>query len=266
MKTIRYRGFIGWLALWVISCQPIENVEMPSAKAVVEAYLSPNKPIDLFITKELPFGTTNQVDQLTIDDLEVQIQVDGKSYLLQPQGKGRYTSAFLVDTLKIYKMSFEYDGNIVSAETRTLSKPKDYKSAVSSIKITSGFPPSFPDPVKLTWSNPDGDYFLVVAKNIETNPEETISGGPFGGGNNNPARQFRSSPAQTSSTELAGPNFTYYGRYDVILYKINAEYAALYSDNGSSSINLSQPFTNITNGLGIFTGLASDTIRITVTQ
>jgi hypothetical protein len=93
-----------------------------------------------------------------------------------------------------------------------------------------------------------------------------VSGGPFGGGNANAARQFRSSPAQNNSTELAGPNFGYYGRYDVILYRINAEYASLYSENGSSSINLSQPYTNVNNGLGIFTGLAADTLRITVTK
>jgi Domain of unknown function (DUF4249) len=267
MKIIKNIAFSILFILGIQSCDPIENYDVAPAKAVVEAYLSPNKPIDMLVTKELPFTDSSNVQRQTIDNLTINIEVDGTSFNLKPEGNGRYKSSFLVDSLKTYKMSFDYNGKKISAETRTLSKPQNFKSSVSNLKIAGGFPPSFPDPVKLNWNNPDNDYFLVVAQNIETSPEAVSTGGPFGGNiNNNAARQFRSSPTQTSNSELLGLNFRYYGRYEVVLYKINAEYASLYSDNGNSSINLSQPFTNVNNGLGIFTGLASDTLRITVTK
>jgi hypothetical protein len=50
----------------------------------------------------------------------------------------------------------------------------------------------------------------------------------------------------------------------VILYKLNPEYSTLYDDSGNSSINLKAPYSNITNGLGIFTGMNADTLYLNV--
>jgi hypothetical protein len=50
----------------------------------------------------------------------------------------------------------------------------------------------------------------------------------------------------------------------LILYHLNADYAALYNDTGNSSQNLTNPTTNIENGLGIFTGINADTLLLNV--
>jgi hypothetical protein len=64
---------------------------------------------------------------------------------------------------------------------------------------------------------------------------------------------------------------TWFGRF-ISFYRVGFIFniaifaAALYSDNSNSSQNLSNPTTNITNGLGIFTGISSDTLYLQVKQ
>lgn len=48
----------------------------------------------------------------------------------------------------------------------------------------------------------------------------------------------------------------------IILYHVLPDYASLYEENTTSSKNLTNPSTSITNGYGIFTGLNSDTLYI----
>jgi Domain of unknown function (DUF4249) len=262
MKQIKIYAVALLTNLFFMACDPIENYETAPPKAVVTAYLSPNKVADVYINKELPFTDESNIQVEPLSNLTVKLTFDGQTKTLKWLEKGHYQSDFKTESGKTYKLSFDYNGKVVSAETTIPSRPTGFKASVSELQITGGFPPSFPDPVKLTWDNAANDYHLAVATNIEPNPEVVTSG--FGGNTTNLSRQFRSNPSRSTSTELIGPNFQYYGRYDLILYKINGEYASLYENNGSSSINLTAPFTNVENGLGIFTGIASDTLRLTV--
>ena len=50
----------------------------------------------------------------------------------------------------------------------------------------------------------------------------------------------------------------------MVLYKVNPEYAALYEDPGDNSLTIKTPFSNIENGLGIFTAVHSDILYIDV--
>ncbi|MBK6828196.1 MAG: hypothetical protein IPG86_15690 [Chitinophagaceae bacterium] len=76
---------------------------------------------------------------------------------------------------------------------------------------------------------------------------------------------FRTEPSQTTTQDLSFQQFTYYGNYRVVLYRIWPEYAALYEDNGANSTNLAEPPTNVVNGRGIFTGInTADTLYVRV--
>jgi hypothetical protein len=44
------------------------------------------------------------------------------------------------------------------------------------------------------------------------------------------------------------------------------DYASLYSENSTSSQNLTNPSTSIVNGYGIFTGLNADTLYLNVLE
>jgi len=57
-----------------------------------------------------------------------------------------------------------------------------------------------------------------------------------------------------------------FGTYQIIVFRVNPEYAALYESSSNSTLSLEEPPTNIVNGLGIFTGVSSDTLYLEVSE
>ncbi len=258
------------------ACEKIEPDTANQARPVVEGYLSAGHPVSVKITDEVLFTDVDTSHAIT--GLNVQLSADGQSYPLTEDLYGVYrNNSLLVDNSKVYSVQFAYKGKDISSSTTIPGKPVNYKMD-NTDTATNVFPvpsdsilyikqfnsgsgnrfPLLPAPMKLTWDNPDQSYYLVVVQNIETNPEP-INTAPV-------QRTFiiRSSPIQTSSFLLRARVFQYYGRHWIILHKINAEYAALYQNNGSSSLTIKTPYTNITNGLGIFTGINSDTVTLRI--
>ena len=164
-------------------------------------------------------------------------------------------------------MEFEREGEIISADTYV---PEYNITSISTTqvglkKIEAGVLPSggitIPDPVEVNWNNEDGDYYYVLIKNIETDPEyvnENIA--QFEG-----QLQFITEPQISNfyaiRTLVHLPQF---GTYQIIVFRVNPEYAALYESSGSSTLSLEEPPSNIVNGQGIFTGVSSDTLYLEV--
>ena len=59
-------------------------------------------------------------------------------------------------------------------------------------------------------------------------------------------------------------DITHYGTYEVIVFRVNAEYVALYEDNSDGAGSLNEIITNVKNGFGIFTGLNSKKVYFEV--
>ena len=57
-----------------------------------------------------------------------------------------------------------------------------------------------------------------------------------------------------------------FGTHQVIIFHVNLEYAALYETSGNSSLSLTEAPSNVENGLGIFTGISSDTLFFEVNK
>jgi len=234
-----------------------------SARAVVEAYLRPGQPIEMTISKEGLFeNSTDSVE--FIDGLTVKINEGSNRYTLQSVGDGKYISNDDVITAseKIYSLDFEFENKEISASTYVPSKPQGFKVSADEITVSRPAPgtmPMRPEPIKVSWENPDNDYHLVVVTVVEEDPEKISEGGLSisGGG-------FRNEPNTETTYEINDISFKYYGMHAVVLYKLNPEYATLYEETGNSSLNLKSPYSNITNGLGIFTGINCDTLYINV--
>jgi hypothetical protein len=251
------------LALIIFTnCKDDINQNIILQKAVIEAYLSPNNIVDVLITKELPFSDTTTMVEV-LDNLSVKIEYDGKTVALKSSGKGHYLSDFKIDSLKTYRLFFDYNGKIVEATTTIPNKPIGFKTNTTDVKLpdfrNATSQPVFPE-VKLTWVNPQSKYHLLVVKNIEASP---VSAGLFPTGSDKPSeKDFRNKPTQDNNYEVRLPTLEYLGNHNMILYRINPDYAALYNNNGTNSLNLTTPSTNVINGLGIFTGVAADTLKL----
>lgn len=276
MKSLLRYSFLLFIGMILATaCQKIEADTTNQEKPVVEGYLTADHPVSVRVTNEVLFTDVDTARGIT--GLQMQVSVDGQNYPMTEDLYGVYrANSLLVDKSKIYSMQFDYNGKTISSSTTIPGKPVNYKMITTDTSKTtvphpsdsimyikqfnsgSGTFPAQPLPMQLTWDNPDQSYYLIVVQNIETNPEP-INTAPV-------ERTFilRGNPIQTNIFLLRSRVFQYYGRHWIILHKINAEYAALYQNNGSSSLTIKTPYTNISNGLGIFTGVNSDTVMLRI--
>ncbi len=253
-----------------IACDTGTSLDELEPRAVVEAYLSAGDSIQILVTEEIPFGSQTDTLADPINGLSITLESENKTIFLISRGEGIYSSPEQIEEGKKYTLQFVYNGKTILAQTTIPSKPQNFALSVSELTITpfsfgGGFPgtrPTFPDPVRLTWNNDDQSYYLSAFKNIETTQESIFDGQLIFGGRNRPPSFNR--PTQLAGAEIETPRIQYYGMHDILLMHVQPEYAALYETNGSSSLNLAPPPTNIENGLGIFTGYAADTLQLLV--
>jgi len=249
------------IVLFASSCKK-DNASSYIAKPVVQAYLVPGQPISIYIKQEILIGSSDTTTK-TIDGLDVKITNSGNTIHLKSFGKGIYVdSTYKAVAGQTYNLDFTYNGVEITASTIIPSKPSSVTISGTSLSIPSNtFDLSSITPLTLNWSNPNNDYFLILVQ--LTQSADTMS--PIDTSSRFHRHSFfREQPLQTSSSEINPRDFSYYGQYYVVLYKLNADYAELYNQSGNNSQNLTKPITNINNGLGIFSGINADTLKITI--
>ncbi|HBF87309.1 MAG TPA: hypothetical protein DDX39_01615 [Bacteroidales bacterium] len=252
----------------IFSCKEEENSEF-SDSPIIESYLNPGNYFNLKISRQLPFSSNVSYSADDINNLTVQITINNNIHTLQPLGNGKYIdSSLTVSENDYYYLSFKFNSRNVAAYTYVPSKPASVTQSASKIyiqKIDTDDMPSFgdqPDPVEITWSNPDNSYYLIVVENIEATLNPIFDFGD----DDPPSNFFRKQPSNASSEEIRSMEFQYFGTHRIIIYHVLPDYASLYDQNSTNSQNLTNPSTSITNGYGIFTGLNSDTLWLEVKE
>lgn len=257
--------FIFFLAL--ISCD--KQIHEFTDSPIVEAYLTAGDHPKVTITRQIPFIENANYSADNIDSLEVLLISDEETISLKSIGNGVYIdSNTIVRDSGNYTIQFSFNQKSISASTTIPSKPLNFKQSAVKINIvrmdsTSGPPSSMADPITLSWSNVDESTYLIVIENLEDvldpiryfSDDDTI-----------PTNFFRQQPTNTSEAEIRPMDFQYFGTHRIILYHVLSDYANLYNQNTSSSQNLTNPSSTITNGFGIFTGLSADTLYIRVIE
>jgi hypothetical protein len=260
-----YLIFIACLLLYACEKPALNSPTDSINKPVVEAFLQPGAVPSVRLTEQIPLSSTDTLVHY-IDQQSLQITSNGFTYPLTYTDTGTYVGNFIPIENQSYQLGFTYRNQSITAVTTIPSKPAGLTSSVGTITIApftsgGGFN-NLPDPIVLNWENPDNAYCLVVIANTEANPAAIF---PENGNSNRP-RVFRSQPSQIATYEINARSFRYYGHHDVIVYRLNPEYASLYDNSGNTSQNLTTPFTNINGGLGIFTGVNADTVRVNVVK
>lgn len=269
MKFIKLITLLSSVALLFLACEKQNTENIESKTTVVEGYLHAGKTIDsLKITQSLSLAIADNI--IALDDLVVTISDSSNQYTLNSIGNGFYqNTALIIENDKSYRLEIERDGAIISAETYIPNK-KEAQISVTEVELpkielngTIGLPTGSINAVDITWDNSEGDYYYVSIRNIEINPEiinENVAA------NDELSRRFIISEPQISSFYAIFPRreFSHYGTHQIIVYRVNPEYAALYESSGNSTLSLEEPPTNIENGFGIFTGASSDTLYLEV--
>ncbi|MEZ5038941.1 MAG: DUF4249 family protein [Saprospiraceae bacterium] len=262
-------GFFFLSCFLFVACEQDDIASIDSKTPVVASYLYAGQTLDsLRVTLSFSYGR-DDTTLIALDNLDIRIMEGDKSYPLFNIGEGYYNHPnLLIENEKSYNLSFSYEGASVNAATFVPGKREAQLStnAIEMAKITNtgGFPGggfAEIDPIEVTWENPENDYYYVLIENMETDPEYINDflaqlEGNFG-------RRF-SLITQPEITDFHNIDprreITQFGRHRVIVFRVTPEYAALYATSGTSSTNITEPPSNIVNGLGIFTGVSSDTL------
>ena len=262
-----------WLCLLLASCNS-ERIDPENVSTlVVEGYLYVNQPLEgLRVSRLIPFNA-QEGESFTIDDATVEVTRDTEVFQMEARGDGSGLYDYLGPRLAVgegdeYVLELRYEG--LFARAVTIVPPAPSGLSISNDRIEQAPITSFADlrnlrdvePVEIVWDNPSGDYYYVLVENIEENPVE-ISQLDLGGGGN---FSLITEPTNLDRYPLRRPDITQYGRYRVVLYRVNQEYVDLYQTSEQDSRNLTEPLTNVESGLGIFTSFNSDTLYFEIVE
>jgi len=265
--------WISAVALFFLSCENTPVSQAFSQRIVVQAYLYAGEPVrDFYLTELLPYGSDEDSIQ-KINDAQVSVIYNGNEFLLsRGENDGHY---FYGDTnLNVrmgeeYQLKILYDDVVSSASTVVPAPPENLQISNSEITFEMAVPgmggnlgQRDSSEIEITWSNDDNSYFYVLIENVDSVQESFFDGTSFPGGNNGPGRFMSriTEPSQTDHYIIRPMELEYYGNFRAKIFRVNQEYADLYESLDQDSRNLTEPASNITNGLGIFTAFNSDSV------
>ena len=259
------------------SCEDISDFDPGESKPVVEAFIYEGESVDdIYLKKTSPLNTPSKSDPEIISDAILTISRNGQDFILSPLNDqpGRYAydgNDLSVNIGDDYFLTFEYEDMIISSTTTIPSEPEGLDISpesiiiprINSITDLRYFRESFQKTIDVTWNNTDGSYYYLVIENIEDSPQSIDPTDILGGLGIN--FEFTTSPTQENVLQLRPLiHYTQYGTHKVKIYHVNEEYALLYETSTQDSRDLNEPYTNINNGLGIFSGFSSQEVYFEV--
>jgi hypothetical protein len=261
------------LAVSLFSCINRDNSEFTDIP-IVEGYLRPGDYAKLTVRRQIPFSSNITYSADDINNLSITITNNGSDYVMTPLGNGNYIdSSLVIKEGERYDLYFMFNSKSVTAFATIPLKPVNFTESETSItvmRMDSNSTPTaggggwtMPTPIDLTWDNDDDSYYIVVAENMEAVLDPVRD---FGDSTDVPMGRFNKTPTTSSGIEMRPQEFTYFGKHRLILYHVLPDYASLNGESTTSSQNLTNPSTSITNGYGIFTGLNADTLFMTVVE
>lgn len=252
------------------SCEKISVSDFDNL-LVLEGYLFQDEKVDsIHLSKCLSFASEDTV-YTPVNDAEITIIWNSNKYLLGNTGDGYYSyngSDLLIREGDTYLIEVLYNGQKTSSTTVVPKKTSINTLTDNVIEVDTVFsfgPPQFnstdQDGLEITWNNPDNRYFYILIESADSasaSIEMGVGDGRFGGMRppQNMLFRFRSEPFIGDSYFINSSMLEKYGKHVVKVYSVNEEYANLYENRSQDSRNLSEPVTNVQNGLGIFTAFS----------
>ncbi|MDD2798395.1 MAG: DUF4249 family protein [Bacteroidales bacterium] len=244
------------LLLLSISCNNDNILTADTNQVVVQAFLNVGDSVAIKVTRQFVFDSADSTYE-PISGLDIFISDDKASYKLTSKGEGKYSSSLITKEGKTYTLSFVYNNKRISATCKAPTKPENFNSTTNYFYIHKTYIADSMSILTLKWNNPDSNYYFVSI--YFTDPSLNPIDSYFGS-----SRTKNFEPSQTDSLRLTERTFRNYGWHRIVLFHINKEYSELFKRYSSNSESLTNPPTNIMNGLGIFTAFATDTLWVRV--
>jgi len=240
-------------------------------QVVLQAYLYAYQPVqDIQVMSSIAIGSSDTTNT-PISNASVALLRNGQRFQLSASAgrPGYYNyqgSDLTVKTGDDFRIEVGVGGQSVTAETVVPTKPEQIALSIQTLRFRADtaqvrFGPrtriDSPDSAIVTWSNPSGDYFYVVIESIDAGRQLIRPDSTF-------TRRFVSDPTNQSMFRVNNNSILWTGKHVVRLYHVDKEYANLYRSRTQDSRTLNEPLTNVSNGLGIFSSFASDSLFFNV--
>ncbi len=263
--------YLAFCSLLLISCEEENLNNIAANQFVVEAFLYAGEPVNDIKVKSI-YGLSEEEDlSIPIDDAQLTLTKNNRQYPLVSSGADGYYhypgNDLLVETNDIFTLEVVHNGITAKAQTTVPTPTIGLNLSQDTIKV-----PQLPfsagrdsiasvigsfmrnSRIDATWQNPNNDlYFMVVEAQSALNDPifpgqvlESLS-----------RFKFVSEPTDDTSLTFLGGSLVSFGAYEVKVYHINREYAALYENRTQDSRDLNQPPSNVENALGVFSAFNS---------
>ena len=251
------------------SCDETNQIDTID-ELMVQAYLFAGQPLESIQFKRVVSLNTNEAMPAPTDLNPVIITEDGREYALDFEGSdGLYgNTELMIKAEQTYTLEVDYKGQTLRATTFVPAPPDSLRISDEVIRRTQIRDFSdlqnivIPDPIQVDWDGESGAFYFAQVENIEEDPEP-VNQLFADSGLERPVIQTEPS---TNPFYLinAFQEITFFGRYQVTIYRVNPEYVTLYESNDEGSGALNEIQTNVENGFGIFTGVNQASIEFEV--
>lgn len=261
------------ILMFLMLCFSCTDTEETAPKFVIEGFVFAGEPVDnIKIKEQIGIDQPDSIEVL-ITTASVVLIKNNEEYVLQ-YADGKYK--YLGDDLNIssgdeLRLEATVGDRVAYAET-VVPEPTAGLALSDSQVVVPPLILSFDLQDKLTalffnaritarWDNPDKAlHFIVIESVVEEDEPIFPSGFPqsaldFLGG-----FKFAPRALEVDTFSIIGIAFENYGRHRVKVYKVNQEYADLFSNPEQDSRDLTAPPTNVVNGFGIFSAFAADSV------
>lgn len=262
--------------LLLAGCDAVD-ASSDAPELVVEAFLFTDQPVDnIRVTEAIPLAALDAADSLEVpvNDATVTLTRDGVVFPLVSSGSdGFYHYAgtdLVVAEGDAFRLTVERGGTSIQARTVVPRQPESValsSDEIEVIRLEIGpfgvTNPGGADAVReslqnarisVTWDNTDADLHFVVVESLTDGAPDYILPEFV----RDQAEQFRlvTEPTDLGVYDVDLRSMETFGDYQVIVYRVNAEYADLYDSREQDSRDLNEPASNIEGGLGVFSAFA----------
>ena len=252
-------------ATFIIGCDPTPPPELEPDVVVINGFLYAGEPVqNIQLTTTSPVDGTNVFGQPITDVPVVLFQnADTNYFFLTPQpgrpGLYHYDGDDLrVEIDDVFFLGLEFEGRQTVAVTYIPEAPQDVVFSDTRVFVEEDSDEE--DIVlRIEWDDPEEKLHWVSIRNVDPNPIPIRKDGQA-----DPAQPIQSEPLTEPFIEVAANHFTHYGTHEVRVYRISANYFALYQFTQRPVRRIYEPETGIENGVGIFAGLSDARYTITV--
>ena len=263
----------------LLACEELEIP--PSNNFVVEAYITADETVQDITIKETAPLIADSIITVPIDRAQVSLSRAGGTPLLLDYNPatGRYQAPEGMDlpisSAEAYDLAVTLDGITATASTTVPEKPEALSLSDTIIRIPTltlnfGLREQIEElfneaRITLNWEGEPGrSYFVVIGQRASTPASILPEGIPQQSLDLLSSFRFISEPSEASSFVIIGVALETYGPHIAKVYSVNQEYADLFNSAAQDSRDLNEPPSNISNGLGIFTAFAVDSIAFEV--